>query len=87
MMNRPLPAKGMVGPFWVVEDAGQPAIIAVTVALSDAEPYGDMLTVDTGTSALVGARAPRCRRVAQGRVTHRAGLVRIRGMAAGEGVV
>lgn len=41
-------ADGMVGPFWIVEDADQPVIIAVTVALGDAEPYGDMLTVDTG---------------------------------------
>jgi hypothetical protein len=39
---------GMVGPFWVVEADGQPAIIALVVPLERADAYGDMLTVDTG---------------------------------------
>ncbi|WP_159013567.1 hypothetical protein [Acidisoma sp. S159] len=38
----------MVGPFWVVEENGKPAIVALTVPLERAETYGDMLTVETG---------------------------------------
>ena len=38
----------MVGPFWVVEDRGSAALIALAVPLEQADPYGDMLTVDTG---------------------------------------
>jgi hypothetical protein len=38
----------MVGPFWVVEEAGQAAVIAVAVPLDRASAYGDILTVDTG---------------------------------------
>jgi hypothetical protein len=47
-MAEQLPERGMVGPFWVVEDSGKPAIVALTVPLEQAEPYGDMLTVETG---------------------------------------
>jgi hypothetical protein len=43
-----LPEIGKVGPFWVVESDGQVGIIALTVPLKQAEPYGDMLTVGTG---------------------------------------
>jgi hypothetical protein len=39
---------GRVGPFWVVEDGGKPVVIALVVALEQADPYGGMLTVDTG---------------------------------------
>jgi hypothetical protein len=39
---------GMVGPFWVVEERGRALVVALTVPLERAEPYGDMLTVDTG---------------------------------------
>jgi hypothetical protein len=39
---------GMVGPFWVVEENRKPVIIALTLALAQADPYGDMLTVGTG---------------------------------------
>ncbi len=39
---------GMVGPFWVVEERGRAALIAHAVALQEAAPYGDMLTVDMG---------------------------------------
>ena len=38
----------MVGPFWVVEECGRPAIIALTIPIKQADPYGDMLTVDIG---------------------------------------
>jgi hypothetical protein len=38
----------MVGPFWAVEEDGAAAIIALSVSLDCATPYGDMLTVDTG---------------------------------------
>ena len=37
-----------VGPFWMVEARGNAALIAFAVPLAQAEPYGDMLTVDTG---------------------------------------
>lgn len=48
-MTETLPLQaGRVGPFWVVDDAGRAAIIAAAVSLDQAEPYGDMLTVDTG---------------------------------------
>ena len=46
-MAEDLPASGMVGPFWVVEDAGRAVAIAVAVPLEQAEAYGDMLTTDT----------------------------------------
>jgi hypothetical protein len=39
---------GMVGPFWVVEEAGRSTIIALAVPLDRADAYGNMLTVDTG---------------------------------------
>jgi hypothetical protein len=39
---------GMVGPFWMVEEEGNAAIIALAVRLDRADAYGDMLTVDTG---------------------------------------
>lgn len=39
---------GTVGPFWVVEEKGQAAIIAVAVPFDRASAYGDMLTADTG---------------------------------------
>jgi hypothetical protein len=42
------PPSGMVGPFWLVEADGQTAIIAIAIPLERANPYGDMLTVDTG---------------------------------------
>src|SRR5271166_3228895 len=38
----------MLGPFWVVEDHGSATLIAHTVPLEQATPYGDMLTNDTG---------------------------------------
>lgn len=38
----------MVGPFWMVEEEGNAAIIALAVRLDRADAYGDMLTVDTG---------------------------------------
>ena len=38
----------MVGPFWVVEDGGTAAIIALSVPMDRATSYGDMLTVETG---------------------------------------
>ena len=38
----------MVGPFWVVEEEGQTALIAVAVPLDRASAYGDIMTVDTG---------------------------------------
>jgi hypothetical protein len=38
----------MVGPFWVVEEGGRPAVVALAVPVERADPYGDMLTVDTG---------------------------------------
>lgn len=38
----------MVGPFWMVEEEGDAAIIALAVPLDRANAYGDMLTVDTG---------------------------------------
>jgi hypothetical protein len=47
-MAEQLPERGMVGPFWVVEESGKPAIVALTVPLEQAETYGDMLTVETG---------------------------------------
>lgn len=43
-----VPEAGMVGPFWIVEEGGRPAIVALTVPLERADPYGDMLSVDTG---------------------------------------
>lgn len=48
MDDESLPEVGMVGPFWVVESDGRVEIIALTVPLKQAEPYGDMLTVGTG---------------------------------------
>ena len=48
MDDESLPEIGMVGPFWVVESDGRVGIIALTVPLKQAEPYGDMLTVGTG---------------------------------------
>jgi hypothetical protein len=47
MMADALPLLGMVGPFWVVQEQGAPAIIAVGVPLAQAVSYGDMLTVET----------------------------------------
>jgi hypothetical protein len=47
-MAEKLAGPGMVGPFWVVEADGQAALVALTVPLERADPYGDMLTVDTG---------------------------------------
>jgi len=38
----------MVGPFWVVEEGGKSTIIALAIPLSQANAYGEMLTVDTG---------------------------------------
>jgi hypothetical protein len=38
----------MVGLFWVVTDCDKAVLIAHAVPLDQAEPYGDMLTVDTG---------------------------------------
>jgi len=35
-------------PFWMVEEEGDAAIIALAVPLDRANAYGDMLTVDTG---------------------------------------
>ena len=48
MTSNVAPEAGMVGPFWIVEEGGRPAIVALTVPLEQADPYGDMLTVDTG---------------------------------------
>jgi hypothetical protein len=39
---------GLVGPFWVIEDHGSAAMIAYTVPLRQADPYDDMLSVETG---------------------------------------
>lgn len=47
-MTADCPKAGMVGPFWVVEEAGKAAIIALAVPLDQAAPYGDMLTVEAG---------------------------------------
>jgi hypothetical protein len=47
-MNITCLATGSVGPFWVVEERGASAIIALAIPLDRANPYGDMLTVDTG---------------------------------------
>ena len=47
MTDAPIDA-GMVGPFWVVEERGSAVVLAHAVPLEQAEPYGDMLTVDTG---------------------------------------
>src|SRR5713226_2338208 len=47
-MPEKLPERGLVGPFWVVEDEGVSIIIAVAVPLERAITYGDMLTVETG---------------------------------------
>src|SRR4051794_24175980 len=47
-MAEACPVTGMVGPFWVVEDRGSAVLIAYAVPLDQAEPYVDMLTVDTG---------------------------------------
>lgn len=38
----------MVGPLWVVEEGGNAVVIALAIPLTQAETYGDMLTVDTG---------------------------------------
>jgi hypothetical protein len=38
----------MVGLFWVVEDRGRTVLLAHAVPLEQAEPYGDMLTTETG---------------------------------------
>lgn len=38
----------MVGLFWVIEDGGKSVVIALVVPLEQADPYGDMLTVDRG---------------------------------------
>jgi hypothetical protein len=42
------PQSGKVGPFWIVEESGRPAVVALAVPVERADPYGDMLTVDTG---------------------------------------
>ena len=47
-MTADRPKAGMVGPFWVVEEAGEAVIIALAVPLDQAVPYGDMLTVEAG---------------------------------------
>jgi hypothetical protein len=48
-MNGEMQAEGgMVGLFWVVEEDGKSAIIALTVPLSQAVAYSAMLTVNTG---------------------------------------
>lgn len=47
-MNDALSVTGMVGPFWVVEHQGKAALLALVVPLAEADPYGDMLGVDTG---------------------------------------
>jgi hypothetical protein len=47
-MPEELAEPGMVGPFWVVEADGQAALVSLAVPLERADPYGDMLTVDTG---------------------------------------
>jgi hypothetical protein len=39
---------GMVGAFWIVEADGKPSIVALAVSLEHADPYGHMLSVDTG---------------------------------------
>jgi hypothetical protein len=38
----------MVGLFWVVEEAGSPAVITLAVPCAQAALYGDMLTIDDG---------------------------------------
>jgi hypothetical protein len=48
MTDAPPIDAGMVGPFWVVEERGSAVLVALAVPLEQAEPYGDMLTVDTG---------------------------------------
>ena len=48
MHTHPRPETGMVGLFWVVEEAGSPAVIALAVPWAQAEVYGDMLTIDAG---------------------------------------
>lgn len=47
MADAPIDA-GMVGLFWVVEECGSAVLVSHTVPLAEAEPYGDMLTMDTG---------------------------------------
>ena len=44
------PREGMVGPFWIVEDRGRAVLIAHAVLLTEAVPYGNMLTVELGHS-------------------------------------
>jgi hypothetical protein len=39
---------GMVGLFWVVEERGSAVLVALAMPLAQAQPYGDMLTIDTG---------------------------------------
>ena len=38
----------MVGLFWVIDNHGSAVLIAHAVPLEHAEPYGDMITTDTG---------------------------------------
>ena len=42
------PETGMVGLFWIVEEAGRPVLISHAVILTEAVAYGDMLTVEMG---------------------------------------
>ncbi|MCL2429705.1 MAG: hypothetical protein FWD12_10775 [Alphaproteobacteria bacterium] len=47
-MTDPQTDQGMIGLFWVVEDGGRAVLLAHTVPLGQAEPYGDMLTTESG---------------------------------------
>ena len=47
-MTEPPIDQGMIGLFWVVEDQGRAVLIAHAVPLVEAQPYGDMLTTETG---------------------------------------
>jgi hypothetical protein len=42
------PGTGMVGLFWIVEEAGRAVLISHAVRLTEAVSYGDMLTVEMG---------------------------------------
>ena len=57
----------MPGLFWVVGDHGKAALIAHAVAMEQAVPYGDMLTVDAGHFEFwsgLARRSPRLLRAA-----------------------
>jgi hypothetical protein len=69
----------MVGLFWVVEDRGGAALIALCVPLEQADQYGDMLTRWTRVMPrlLVGLGRARCAGSARRGRSDGAGLVRV----------